>query len=235
MENKIEPLIEPEEPSEEPTKVKSNIIELNIGGTRYTTTKETLTSNSGYFSAMLKNFREGEERKEIFIDRDGELFRHVLYFLRTKELLSIIDERTEEVLREADFFNIPEMSEKIKSDKIRWFYRTVYSLDSWEWSKFLAEPKRGLEVIDIEINNTGSIKLKYKYTNSNCFPYYKIDSDYSPSYQNKDISKEDDMEEYTEQKLVSADGSRIVILYRWKAREKDLCRSGVYSNIKIGP
>jgi hypothetical protein len=53
---------------------------INVGGTNFETFKSTLIK-SPYFKAMLSgHFRDDKE--DIFIDRDPELFKHVLRYLR---------------------------------------------------------------------------------------------------------------------------------------------------------
>ncbi len=54
-------------------------IKLNVGGKHFETTRETLELSS-YFD----NWEESKE-DELFIDRDGEIFTHVLRLLRYPE------------------------------------------------------------------------------------------------------------------------------------------------------
>ncbi|KAJ3293469.1 hypothetical protein HK104_004440 [Borealophlyctis nickersoniae] len=61
-----------------------SLVKLNVGGQRFLTTRETLTSQSAYFTALLgKDFKTPTMVDDhIFIDRDGELFAHILQYLR---------------------------------------------------------------------------------------------------------------------------------------------------------
>ena len=53
------------------------------GGTRYTTSRDTLLSEgSPFFSTLLSEEWSDSAQSEVFLDRDGELFKHVLRFLR---------------------------------------------------------------------------------------------------------------------------------------------------------
>lgn len=69
-------------------------VELNIGGTVFTTTKQTLTSpfaKGSMLEAMFSgrhNIRRNK-KGQVFIDRDSTYFRHVLNFLRTGMCLPV--------------------------------------------------------------------------------------------------------------------------------------------------
>jgi hypothetical protein len=88
----------------------NDIIEFNVGGCQYTTSKTTIMS---YPDSMLSLMVAGlmpsatDKKKRIFIDRDGPLFRHVLNFLRDKQL-NLPDGFTEyaQLRQEADFYRI---------------------------------------------------------------------------------------------------------------------------------
>ena len=58
-------------------------IRLNVGGIRYTTTCDTpLSEANSYFSCLLSGDWKDTMGSELFIDRDGELFKYILRFLR---------------------------------------------------------------------------------------------------------------------------------------------------------
>jgi len=61
-----------------------NIIKLNVGGDKFVTTKDTLTKIHGSMLATMFSGRYGVSMEEghVFIDRDGELFRYILEYLR---------------------------------------------------------------------------------------------------------------------------------------------------------
>lgn len=54
----------------------SSLIRLNVGGTIFTTVKDTLTLGSPFFAAMLSDkMKPGHIVDDaIFLDRDGALF-----------------------------------------------------------------------------------------------------------------------------------------------------------------
>ena len=86
----------------------SDIVNLNVGGTRFSTSRQTLTSvQDSFFTSMLSGRISScrDETGALFIDRDPKLFSIILHFLRTKELdLSGVEVS---VLRhEAEFYGI---------------------------------------------------------------------------------------------------------------------------------
>lgn len=67
----------------------SDIIHLNVGGQRFSTSRQTLTwIPDTFFTAMLNGLisTNRDEQGSIFIDRDPKLFSIILNYLRTKEL-----------------------------------------------------------------------------------------------------------------------------------------------------
>jgi len=60
----------------------SERIKLNVGGQHFETTKDTLI-RAPYFEALLSRWISKE--KEIFIDRSGSAFNHVLNLLRNPD------------------------------------------------------------------------------------------------------------------------------------------------------
>lgn len=72
-----------------------DIIHLNVGGKRFSTSKETLTwVTDSFFTSLLSGRISSlkDEKGAIFIDRDPALFAVILNYLRTKEVdLSNVD------------------------------------------------------------------------------------------------------------------------------------------------
>jgi len=63
---------------------EKSLIKLNVGGFKFTTTKSTLLSLScKFFEELLSSSSPNEE---IFIDRPGKNFEHILNTLRGKKL-----------------------------------------------------------------------------------------------------------------------------------------------------
>ncbi|GAA5804170.1 BTB/POZ protein [Helicostylum pulchrum] len=93
---------------------KHKTIKLNVGGTFYETTQETL-KGSGYFRNLLnEGWAEGNAvENTLFVDRDGFLFRFILLYLRTDEL-DIKDKYLKSLKNEADFYLLPRLSQIIE-------------------------------------------------------------------------------------------------------------------------
>ena len=91
----------------------SDIITLNVGGVTYITTKQTLMVPSSYFECMFSGqMKPGVYiDDDIFIDRDGKIFRHVLNYLRNRDrwIPPSDIELYGDLLNEADFYGLTEM------------------------------------------------------------------------------------------------------------------------------
>lgn len=92
-------------------------VSLNVGGEIYTTTLDTLTRCrdsmlGAMFTGQIPVLRDN--RGNIFIDRDGKVFRYILNYLRSSSL-DLPDSFSELALlqREADFFQIHPLLEEI--------------------------------------------------------------------------------------------------------------------------
>ena len=90
---------------------------LNVGGTLYTTTQHTL---SKFPDSMLGAMVSGQFPSTVdsngnyFIDRDGEIFRYILNFLRSSRLALPSDFKDYDLLMiEADFFQISPLIDAI--------------------------------------------------------------------------------------------------------------------------
>ena len=86
----------------------SDIIHLNVGGTKFSTSRQTLTCIQDSFFTSLLSGRIPTCRDEtgaLFIDRDPKLFSTILNFLRTKELdVNGVDIGV--LKREAEFYGV---------------------------------------------------------------------------------------------------------------------------------
>eukprot|EP00095_Tigriopus_kingsejongensis_P002161 snap_masked-scaffold248_size238799-processed-gene-1.13 protein:Tk02161 transcript:snap_masked-scaffold248_size238799-processed-gene-1.13-mRNA-1 annotation:"btb poz domain-containing protein kctd3" len=108
-------------PSPSPSSVtQGGIIHLNVGGTRFTTSKQTLLWSSGsapgdsFFTSLLSGRIASlkDESGSIFIDRDPKLFGVILQYLRTQSLaLNEVD--LKQLLHEAEFYGIASLIKQL--------------------------------------------------------------------------------------------------------------------------
>lgn len=93
-----------------------DIIHLNVGGKRFSTSRQTLTwVPDSFFSSLLSGRISTlkDETGAIFIDRDPSLFATILNFLRTKELHPrSIDVHL--LMHEAEFYGITPLVRKLQ-------------------------------------------------------------------------------------------------------------------------
>ncbi len=94
-----------------------------VGGTRYTTSLTTLLSEgNSFFTGMLGGDWAETDEQELFIDRDGELFKHVLRFLRASQegRLQVVRSltRTERALlhEEAKYYQLDHLSMLLQAE-----------------------------------------------------------------------------------------------------------------------
>ena len=67
------------------TSVMASILKINVGGHRFETTRSTVNPSS-YFRSYFQRWDDGLEKStELFIDRSGVLFEHVLSTLRNPD------------------------------------------------------------------------------------------------------------------------------------------------------
>lgn len=97
------------------------VVELNVGGQVYVTRLETLTAVPR--SLLWEKFTQNspadlpkDSKGRFFFDRDGFLFRYILDYLRDSELfLPEFFKERKRLQREADFFQLPELSKRLAS------------------------------------------------------------------------------------------------------------------------
>ena len=84
----------------------TDTIQLNVGGTKFHTTRTTL-KNCEFFSAILEERRRTHFNTQfIYIDRDGTHFRHILNYLRDKTVPYLYPPEHKQLLVEARYYNI---------------------------------------------------------------------------------------------------------------------------------
>lgn len=94
-------------------------VHIDVGGTIYTSSLETLTKHPD--SKLAKMFNGSipivldSLKQHYFIDRDGKMFRHILNFLRSNHLcLPDNFEELDLLMEEAKFYDIPAMVKSLE-------------------------------------------------------------------------------------------------------------------------
>lgn len=94
------------------------LVEINVGGVHYTTTVNTLQQAepdsllASIISAHSNETFARDSSNRIFLDRDGQLFRFVLDYLRNKKLLLPDNFNERDRLRvEADYYRLTGLSQ----------------------------------------------------------------------------------------------------------------------------
>uniref|UniRef100_A0A914V8I2 BTB domain-containing protein n=2 Tax=Plectus sambesii TaxID=2011161 RepID=A0A914V8I2_9BILA len=110
--------------TERETRHANDVVTLSVGGKEFATYFGTLAnSRSPYFEYMFQVDRFSgrilinssniilDRQDRVFVDRDGELFSHVLNFFRDGKR-AVLPEDTNilrRLVREAEFFNLPSL------------------------------------------------------------------------------------------------------------------------------
>jgi len=93
----------------------TEIIHLNVGGRRFSTSRQTLTQvQDTFFTGLLSGRIQTtkDETGAIFIDRDPDLFRLILNYLRNRSL-SFENVNFKELRHEAEFYGISPLVKKL--------------------------------------------------------------------------------------------------------------------------
>ena len=100
-----------------------DVITLDIGGTIFKTTRNTLAKDPDSMLAAMFSGRfevKPDDKGAYFIDRDGTHFRHILNFLRCGELLvskEVLPTIEKELRAEAEFYGIQSLVNILDFDK----------------------------------------------------------------------------------------------------------------------
>ncbi|KAK3256651.1 hypothetical protein CYMTET_34224 [Cymbomonas tetramitiformis] len=87
----------------------SRVIELNVGGEVYSTTEFTLRAHGeSFFNSLLKgDFQQTRDSNgRLYIDRDGEVFKPILAWMRTGRLHFDPSVNAQAMLDEAEFYSL---------------------------------------------------------------------------------------------------------------------------------
>jgi hypothetical protein len=116
-----------------------DVVHLNVGGQHFTTTIHRLTRDihSPFFKKLI-----GEQwdrtvntaSNPIFIDRDGNLFRYILNYLRTGELIVSNETVRTELLIEAKYYQLTNLQHELrfnsKKDQTTTITKTMATVNS---------------------------------------------------------------------------------------------------------
>ena len=98
---------------------RAAMVRLNVGGMRFDTTRDTL-AHCEYFVAYLSGRMSHAEDSagRLFIDRSGELFAHVLEFMRSKTLPGrrLLDGIKHQLLHECGYYGMAHMADRINGE-----------------------------------------------------------------------------------------------------------------------
>ena len=116
----------------------SSIVNLNVGGRRFTTSLQTLTKDPDSMLASMFSGRSVVKPLEdgaFFIDEDGKYFRFILNYLRTGKLplpkgATFLDELAEE----AEFYQIQGILDELVSKVSEYFEESVILTNEEHWS-----------------------------------------------------------------------------------------------------
>lgn len=98
-----------------PSEKMTEIVNLNVSGKTYSSTVQTL-SESPALAHELRSRGAIQPGTQIFIDRDGKLFRHILNFLRSPSTwrLPVDIALLRDLQPEAEFFQLEVMMERLR-------------------------------------------------------------------------------------------------------------------------
>ena len=108
---------------------KPDRVVLDVGGTTFTTSKNTLVANSTYFKSI---FREGWPDDDYFLDRDPKTFELLLTYMRSGvvELPEHDESLARRVLLEAQFLGVDGFLSAVKAQAYRNLVKELEGLDA---------------------------------------------------------------------------------------------------------
>jgi hypothetical protein len=159
---------------------KDNIIKLDVGGIHYKTTLDTITYDS---NSMLANMFSGRHKLIVdsdgyyFIDRDGEIFKYIIKYLRDKtlDIGGFSDSLINDIMKEADYFNLEGLVEICSKKK-------YYLLD-------IASKNVNINLVEFEkeFNIVFAPEILHKYTSKSKYRFENIHIDRNSYYGFKNV------------------------------------------------
>jgi hypothetical protein len=150
------------------------IIKLNVGGCKYETSLNTLTSDT---NSMLANMFSGRhlvkpnDKGYYFIDRDGDIFKYIIKYLRDKKLnidkidISIV----ENIKDEAEYFQIEGLIELCN--------KKISGLELNPETKYIFDEiiKFDIKAFEKDFNEVFSVNKLSNYPYEQVYGYLKLD------------------------------------------------------------
>ncbi|XP_048255924.1 BTB/POZ domain-containing protein KCTD7-like isoform X1 [Haliotis rufescens] len=139
----------------------SQVVDLNVGGRHLTTSLSTLTK---YPDSMLATMFSGrhpvakDKDGRYFIDVDGDVFVHILNFLRFGKMPP--PERASQVNEYAEYFGLEELRAPVLED----FEQVLYGI----WKKKLPGYQGLLDCVKSKLNNINTSYFYIQTRSSNC-------------------------------------------------------------------
>ena len=149
----------------------SNIkpITFNIGGQRYEISRSLLDQ---FPESMLTNCASGQwlenPEEEIFIERDGAVFRYILNYMRDGSVFLPVTERKQSFIKELDYYGIEARNSDINDGKAKLEHYSFELTDSLhpELKKFRNQMEYEKDGLKLAIFCTDEF---FKYHHSNLF------------------------------------------------------------------
>ena len=98
------------------------VITLNVGGSKFTTSRTTLTGRPSFLATMFsgRHALQASGDGSYFIDRDPTHFRRILNYLRTGAIAVPEDEQEKaELLCEVDFYALMDLATELRAPTLR--------------------------------------------------------------------------------------------------------------------
>jgi hypothetical protein len=130
------------------TTIPKGPITLNIGGTKFTTTISTLTSQPDtFFTAMFSgNFPIiTESDGSIFIDRSPKYFEYILDYLRSNKYVTeeLTKKELQKILVEAEYYQLSDLVKIVTSKLSRYRHINLYITTGYD----LTDPKDDVYIV----------------------------------------------------------------------------------------
>ncbi|EFP09802.1 hypothetical protein CRE_21299 [Caenorhabditis remanei] len=167
----------------------SSPIQLDVGGTKFKTSKSTLTRFDGFFKTMLETSVpvELDPSGHIFIDRDPTHFQVILNYMRDDDVdLPDSEDAVKRISREANFYLLHGLMElcnqKLKNSAVKNLPMSrMKFLETYEQVlRIIANPQKPVILVYYSVSAYGFIKKPERAN----FTFFNI-SEFLDKYENK--------------------------------------------------